>query len=285
MQLLLANWSTGRTVKPHCESLSLQLHTDQRLHAGNCAMQNLRNSWKGELWWHELLRYVLNWPDISSHTHLTGLTHRPSRSKGWSTVVNSSACNYSQSGSWWQTRRASHWTQTPNSIPCSTLLFLLLFPKTAQSLFSPSFPSQYCMQLLEGLCEEKCSSKDQHCSQPVPGSERVLEVCNGEQQRDELAQCDDQSHSKWCAFCRQDENAADANVSGKVREGQKHPHLEFYAFRCNICHIVSQQTHMKHGPHTKDITFQNSFIVSKTTSFPWLGETCDLKHACRVCYL
>ena len=58
--------------------------------------------------------------------------------------------------------------------------------------------------------------EDHGCAHPVPGSEGVLEVKDGEDEAEELSECHHQGDGQWSALCRQDEHPADAHIPAET---------------------------------------------------------------------
>ena len=88
---------------------------------------------------------------------------------------------------------------------CCVSLRLLLF-----QLF---FSSQCHADASPDLRVNQGAQEDDGSAHPVPGGEGVPEVEDGEDEADELPQCDHQGHSERGTLCGQDEHAADTHVS------------------------------------------------------------------------
>ena len=69
-------------------------------------------------------------------------------------------------------------------------------------------------QVVPHLCVHEGPSEDKQGAQPVPQGERVLEVQDGEDEADELAQRHDEGDGEGGTFCGDDEDAPDAHVPG-----------------------------------------------------------------------
>ena len=78
---------------------------------------------------------------------------------------------------------------------------------------------EHGLDLGNDLCEDDRAAEDEGRRDDVSGRERVLEVEDGENERDELPQGHDEGHGQRCAFCRQDEHAPDTDISGGRRQG------------------------------------------------------------------
>lgn len=87
-------------------------------------------------------------------------------------------------------------------VPHSSLFLLLLNVR----------PKQSWLHTAPHLCVQQSTQKDHSCAQPVPESEGVLEVHDGEDEAEELPQSHHQGDSEWGALCCQDENTTDTDV-------------------------------------------------------------------------
>lgn len=89
-------------------------------------------------------------------------------------------------------------------------------PSSLRFLFLDVGSTQSRLHAAPHLCVKHSAQKDHARAQPVPGSEGVLEVKDGEDEADELSQSHHQSDGQRGALCGQDEDAADAYVSGNT---------------------------------------------------------------------
>lgn len=91
-------------------------------------------------------------------------------------------------------------SSSPSALLC--LLFLLFNRSTERcSEDTPHFSVQH-------------SAQEYHsCAQPVPHCERVLKIEDGEDEAEELSECDHQADGKRSALCGENEDTADANIS------------------------------------------------------------------------
>ena len=64
------------------------------------------------------------------------------------------------------------------------------------------------------LCVHEGPNEDKQGAQPVPQGERVLEVQDGKDEADELAQCHDKGDGEGGAFSGENEDAPDAHIPG-----------------------------------------------------------------------
>ena len=69
-------------------------------------------------------------------------------------------------------------------------------------------------QVVPHLCVHESPNEDKQGAQPVPQGERVLEVQDGKDEADELAQRHDEGDGEGGAFCGENEDAPDAHVPG-----------------------------------------------------------------------
>lgn len=85
----------------------------------------------------------------------------------------------------------------------SLCLLFLLFKRSTER----------CSHATPHLCVQQGSQEHHSCAQPVPHSKRVLKIEDGEDEAEELSECDHQSDGQRCALCGEDEDTADANIS------------------------------------------------------------------------
>lgn len=85
-----------------------------------------------------------------------------------------------------------------------------------RSLLLAKESAQRRVHAAQHLRVQQRAQKDHSCAHPMPGSEGVLEVEDGEDEAQELPQGHHQSHRQRGAFCGQNEHAAYAYISEKL---------------------------------------------------------------------
>lgn len=88
-------------------------------------------------------------------------------------------------------------------------------PSLRRFLFLDVRSTQSCLHAAQHLGVKHGAQKDHGRAHPVPDSEGILEVKDGENEADELSQGHHQSDRQRGALCGQDEHTADAYVSEK----------------------------------------------------------------------
>lgn len=84
-------------------------------------------------------------------------------------------------------------------------------------LLRPPPPPQEGPEAVPHLGVHQGAHEDEGGAQPVPACEGILEVEDGEDEADELAERHHQGDREGRALCGQDEDAADADVPGSRR--------------------------------------------------------------------
>lgn len=79
-------------------------------------------------------------------------------------------------------------------------------------------------QVSPHLCVHQSPNEDTQGAQPVPQSERVLEVQDGKDEAHKLAESHNKCDGEGGAFCGEDEDASDAHILGDDIHEEVEPH-------------------------------------------------------------
>lgn len=79
------------------------------------------------------------------------------------------------------------------------------------------------LDCFENIRKHKRTSENTNGAEPMPHSERVLKVNDGNNQTGEFAQCENKCHSQRSAFGSENEHRADTHVLCECVEDQIKP--------------------------------------------------------------
>lgn len=97
--------------------------------------------------------------------------------------------------------------------PTETQIFQSTSPPSLCLLLFYVRPPESCLDAAPHLSVHQSTHEDHSRAHPVPGSEGVLEINDGEDEADELSECHHQGDGQRSTLCGQDEHTTDTNVS------------------------------------------------------------------------